>query len=132
MFLLADGNHQVQHSGLNDNFLSMNEMNAGAAEEFLDVDIDRSEFDKYLSGGYVTNNQLTSVNMATAPSCSFYGSGDLSTATGSTFEQHDSKDNVVVHDYPLMKSEPVYDHIQAPGSSLSSALADVRSVYYDC
>lgn len=33
-------------------------------------------------------------------------------------------------DYPLIKSEPVYDTI--PGASLSSALADVRSMYYDC
>lgn len=103
----------------------------GGAEEFLDVDIDRSEFDKYLSGGYgvgASNNHATSVSMPSA-SCSFYGSADVSTATGSTFEiSHDTKENV--NDFPLMKSEPIYDNI--PGSSLSSALADVRSVYYDC
>lgn len=121
---------------------SIGDLNEGPeAEELLDVDIDRSEFDKYLSGdagagGYSNNPQaaVTSVSMSTS-TCPYYGSADLSstTANGSTFiemshHHHDTKENV--NDYPLMKSEPLYETI--PGSSLSSALADVRSVYYDC
>lgn len=104
-------------------------------EEFLDGDIDRSEFDKYLSG--YGANHATSVN------CSFYGgvgnvSGGNSLNDGqSTVEQFDGhKENGAglhtTNDYVLMKSEPIYETIPAAGSSLSSALADVRSVYYDC
>ena len=105
-------------------------------EEFIDGDIDRSEFDKYLSG-YGTNH-------ATSVSCSFYGGtgnmvgGSSNLNDGpSTVEQFDGhKENgagLPPNDYILMKSEPIYETIPAPvGSSLSSALADVRSVYYDC
>lgn len=111
------------------------------AEEFLDGDIDRSEFDKYLSGGY-------GVNHVTNISCSFYGAGGPSVgpsegaASAAQFEasnkelaaasslQHANGNN----DYMVMKSEATmhYESIPATGSSLSSALADVRSVYYDC
>ena len=108
-------------------------------EEFIDGDIDRSEFDKYLSG--YGANHATSVN------CSFYGgvgNVGLSHAGGtnnlsdgqSTSEQFDGhKENgagLHANEYILMKSEPIYETIPAAGSSLSSALADVRSVYYDC
>lgn len=112
-------------------------------EEFIDGDIDRSEFDKYLSG--YGANHATSVN------CSFYGQGNaglshaggsstnhhLSDGQQSTSEQFDGhKENGAglhaTNEYILMKSEPIYETIPAAGSSLSSALADVRSVYYDC
>lgn len=106
-------------------------------EEFIDGDIDRSEFDKYLSG--YGANHATSVN------CSFYGGvgnvgmGHVSNSVHdgqSTSEQFDGqKENgtgLHSNDYILMKSEPIYETIPAAGSSLSSALADVRSLYYDC
>lgn len=120
----------TNQSGLGENYLP-----SVMPEEFLDGDIDRSEFDKYLSG--YGANHATSVN------CSFYGGvGNVSSVGNSlndgqsTVEQFDGhKENgagLHTNDYILMKSEPIYETIPAAGSSLSSALADVRSVYYDC
>lgn len=109
----------------------------------IDGDIDRSEFDKYLSG-YGTNH-ATSVN-----SMSYYSSGGGNAAVSSSSSSSDvpTFDSPKVENgggggptppttnYVLMKSEPIYEMIPAVGatasSSLSSALADVRSVYYDC
>ena len=111
------------------------------AEEFLDGDIDRSEFDKYLSGGY-------GVNHVTNISCSFYGAGGSSAgqteggATSTALYETSNKElstasglHHATNDYMVMKSEAAmqYESIPVAGSSLSSALADVRSsVYYDC
>ena len=125
-----------QFTGSNPSGLSDNYLPSVMPEEFLDGDIDRSEFDKYLSG--YGANHATSVN------CAFYGGGGSNVAGGnnnlndgqSTAEQFDGhKENgagLHTNDYILMKSEPIYETIPAAGSSLSSALADVRSVYYDC
>lgn len=105
----------------------------------IDGDIDRSEFDKYLSG--------YGANHATSVSCSFYGGGVGGGAAGSSSASGpDGPSSVFVVDgskednggggqtnYVLMKSEPLFETIPAAAcSSLSSALADVRSVYYDC
>jgi hypothetical protein len=110
------------------------EINGSGQEEFLDVDIDRSEFDKYLSG--YGANHASSVVMAqthalTAAGCSYYGTVDHHvTLFEASRDPKEINANNNGHEHPLIKSEPAYDTI--PGASLSSALADVRSMYYDC
>jgi len=131
---------------------------ASGQDEFLDADIDRSEFDKYLSGYGVNHatNVTQSAGGSSGSGCSYYGSSAGTDQQSSSFEMakdlaqhHLNHLNHLNHqhhhlhhhhhhhgsgnghaDYPLIKSEPVYDTI--PGASLSSALADVRSMYYDC
>jgi len=60
------------------------EINGSGQEEFLDVDIDRSEFDKYLSG-YGANHASSVVMAQThalpAAGCSYHGIRKTGTLT---------------------------------------------------
>jgi len=108
-------------------------------DEFLDGDIDRSEFDKYLSGSYGSNHVSYSSYVAIGGNETVASDGPAAASATPSFVDC-SKENgngLLPHqtasDYTtLLKSEPIYETIPVAGSSLSSALADVRSVYYDC
>ena len=136
-------------AALNETLLASIGEIATQQEELLDVDIDRSEFDKYLSGyattGVTVATAITSSSAAAAPNSNPYY--DAAPSSGAhrnyipltTCDHHHSGhnnnnnskiNNIHHHECNLMKSEPCYE--TNPGSSLSSALADVRSVYYDC
>lgn len=107
-------------------------------DEFLDGDIDRSEFDKYLSGTcYGTNHASYSSYVAIGGNGTMPSDGPAAAAATPSFVDCSKENGLLPHqtanDYTtLLKSEPIYETIPVAGSSLSSALADVRSVYYDC
>ena len=138
-FYLTGGSTTTTHLGvMNDSgFMPV----LPETDEFLDGDIDRSEFDKYLSGSYGTNHVSYSSYVAIGGNGTVASDGPAAASATPSFVdcgKENGNNELLPHqtanDYTtLLKSESIYETIPVAGSSLlSSALADVRSVYYDC
>lgn len=110
-------------------------------DEFLDGDIDRSEFDKYLSGYGSSHHTSSTVSCAFYSGLALTDGPSAAAAVATQLDGHKegiTGGSVNLHQHTndylnAMKHEPLYENVPTVGSSsLSSALADVRSVYYDC